>query len=258
MEYVFNKQCNPDLLKNEIEQSTIKTALAAIQTSGSETKVIFKAELDSTDEDILSQLILDHVNGPTPQDVLEVAVINRDPDTEGLMMSPKYAPNGWHQQLFETEFTTSKLNSVHEKDWMNNDIGWSVIKFYDANDNELDTQDDIDLYCVRSDLAWMPTKDYMIKAGFIAQVSAPNENVYAWCLGADLIPAYGGPQAVFCEGGINLDYVNSRERIGLNGVAGTRLDYNGGIGSNRIRFVFRHPAGFKHRVQCAMEIFIEP
>ena len=186
-----------------------------------------------------------------------------DSNTGGLAMSPKWAPDGWHQQYFETEFQTSDMSatSIHEKDWLNSNIGFSTLKFYDASENLLTTQEDIDTLCVRTDLLWMPTFDYAIKSGYISQKEVPASNMYVWVVGADLDAAYGGPQAVFAEGGINLTYVDARVKAGLDGVAATILYYThpqlgGGAGTNRLRFIVRHAAGMKHRIQAVMEIFV--
>lgn len=258
--YEFEKTCHPTKLENEIGESAIITAVDRIEGAEGHTDVYFKAELSSGDEAILDALVEAHVNSELPTDPRKVEIVQVDPDTLGLPTSPKFAPDGWHQQYFETEFETSKLNSIHEKDWENVDIGFSSLKFYNAAGDLITTQAELDTDCVRTDLLWMPTTDYSIKSGFIAQMVVPDENVYVWALGVDLDAAYGGPQAVFAEGGMNLRYVDARMKVGLDGVAATVLSYShpqlgNGAGTNRLRFVVRHPAGFKHRLQAVMEIF---
>jgi hypothetical protein len=201
-----------------------------------------------------------------------VEVKQTDGDTGGLAMSPKYAPTGWYQQLFELEFETSKDASIHEKDWMNRDIGWASLKFYDQNDTLItDTSpENLSVNCYRTDLEWMPSIDYMIKGGLLAQKNIPGEGLYIWVQG--VIGPFGPAGedivgATFAEGGINMDYVNTREKVGLEGVAGTILykdklksgdslvDVPEGLGSNKIRFVVRHSAGKNHKIQCIMDIF---
>jgi len=179
-----------------------------------------------------------------------VEVVNKDPDTNGIAFSPKWAPDGWHQCLHETEFETSKLGSIHEKDHNGDDLNWSTVKFYDLAMNELTTQGAIDTDCVWSVYDWMPTMDYAVKAGQVAQLETPADNVYFWAVGLpDVMPK------MFADGGINLRFVAPRDPIGLSGVAATVLPYNGGMGTNKIRFKFYHPAGFKHRIQLIWEIF---
>jgi hypothetical protein len=195
----------------------------------------------------------------------QVKVTQEDPDTGGLRLTPKFAPEGWHQQYFETEFETSSMNSIHEKDWENEDLNYSTLKFYkvvNGAEVECTDQNDIDANCIRTDLLWMPPFDYSIKSGWVAQKTTPASNVYVWALGADLDAQYGGPQAVFAQGGINLTYVDGKAKVGLDGVSGTIMHYNhpqlgDGAGTNRIRFVVRHSAGMKHRLQAVMELFVE-
>jgi len=194
-------------------------------------------------------------------------IVPVDSDTGGTLLTPKFSPDGWHQQYFETEFETSNSseNSIHEKDWLNNNLGFSSLKFYKVVDNEeveCENQEDIDNNCIRTDLLWMPPFDYAIKSGYVSQKNVPSDNVYVWVVAVDLDIEYGGPQVVFAEGGINLTYVDSKIKAGLDGVSATVLSYSHpilgeGIGTNRLRFIVRHPAGFKHRIQAVFEIFVE-
>jgi hypothetical protein len=268
-QYNFEKACNLDQLKREIEASSIVTGISYISGYAQSVEIVFKATLSSNDEQTLNNIVNSHIPNDTTEAIL-VEISNAiDPDTGGVRLTPKFAPDGWHQQYFETEFETSKPNSIHEKDWKNVDIGFSSLKFYDDEDNELvqgelsneDYQALLNTACVRTDLSWMPDHDYAIKSGFIAQRVVPEDNVYIWALGVDLPEAYGGPQACFAEGGLNLIYVDARTRAGLDGVSPTIMYYShpqlgDGMGTNRIRFVVRHPAGYKHRLQAVMEIFV--
>ena len=210
-----------------------------------------------------------------------VQLKEQDSETGGVMITPRYQPQGWLQQLFEIEFETSKKDSIHEKDIENNDIGWSSLKFYklDAG-NEVEivdpTQAELDTDCIRTDFIWQPTVDYQILSGQVAQKISPASDFYVWGAGIDLDPAYGGPKAIFAEGGINLAYVDGKQAVGLKGKGAPFLytdkvksgvDAEGnptftavptGVGSNRMRFVCRHDAGFKHRLQPIFEIFRAP
>lgn len=201
---------------------------------------------------------INHLKGSQPLDAA----------TGGLKSSPKYSPDGWLQQIFEAEFETSKLNSIHEKDWENNDIGWASLKFFDSAGNELTDQATIDTDCVTTYFDWMPNIDYMIKSGFVAQLSDPNDDLYVWVLGPVLDDIYGGVMNVFAEGGINMNFVDTKTYVGLDGVSGSILykdkivDSQGtetnlpvGSGTNRLRFVVRHSAGKKHRLQAIFNIF---
>lgn len=187
-----------------------------------------------------------------------------DAETGGILSSPKFAVTGWTEQMFELEFETSKLGSIHEKDINDNDIGWAILKFYEAGDVEITggnlNQAYLDTNCVRTDLAWMPDVDYMVKGGWVSQITTPTVDVYVWTVGADLDAIYGGPQATFLEGGLNMAFAAPLTLMGLDGVAAKRLNYNhpllgDGAGTNRMRFIIRHPVGFNHRLQCVFNIF---
>lgn len=183
-------------------------------------------------------------------------------ETGGILSSPKYAPDGWTQRIHEIQFTTSKLNSIHDKDWTDTDFGWGSLKFYDSQGNELTNQTAITLSCVRTDFEWMPDVDFMIKGGRVAQKSTPLANFYVWVQAAVLDEQYGGPQSTFCDGGINMCYVDGKTYVGLDGVSGTVLYYEHpqlgpGAGTNKIRFICRHATGLQHDLQVIFDMFRE-
>lgn len=69
MSYSFDKLCDSERLKQEIENSSITIALDYITTISNpeNTKVFFKAELSETDEETLGTLITNHINEPLPE-----------------------------------------------------------------------------------------------------------------------------------------------------------------------------------------------
>jgi hypothetical protein len=260
--YIYEKLCNSQKLDIEIRESEITIALSHITTKSepAETEIFFKSEISTQEKTLLDNIVDIHDPTPLPDDATKVSVIEKDPETMGLAVSLKFAPDGWKQQLFETELCTSLLNSIHEKNWKNQNIGFSEMKFYNASEEEITEQSVINAECVRTDYLWMPNTDYAIKSGFVTQREVPSENIYVWALGGDIPEIYGGPVAVFAEGGLNMAFVDARFPTGLNGVSASVLNYNHpilgpGAGTNRLRFVFRHPAGFKHKIQIVLEIF---
>ena len=270
-------------LKEAVEASSIVPTLNTVNTDDDVLDIVFDSALSGAEQTTLTGIVNAHDGIPTPQTATPqlVKLTEEDPETGGIMFTPRYQPQGWLQQLFEIEFETSKLNSIHEKDPENNDIGWSTLKFYkDVATVETEwtpaDQADLDTNCIRTDFLWMPTVDYQILSGQIAQINTPSNDVYVWGYGLDLDTPYGGPQIVFAEGGINLAFVGSNQAVGLKGKGApflyydkikTGVDAKGkpvytalppGVGSNRMRFIIRHPAGFKHRLQPIFEIFRGP
>lgn len=204
--------------------------------------------------------------------IQDTSVTQYDPETGGLKMTSKFAPDGWLQRLHEVEFTTSTVGgAIHDKDYTNADYGWSSIKFYEGDHGSeteitganLTDQAYLDANCSRTDFIWMPDVDYMILSGTVAHVETPNQDIYMWGLFIDLDDAYGGPQVEVLGGGMNMRFIDPRDKVGLRGVSGSIVYYesvNGvtlpaGSGTNRIRFIFRHPDGLKHRFQILFEIF---
>lgn len=206
---------------------------------------------------------------------LDLKVRDRSLDTGGYQYTPRFSPKGFHEQLFETEFKTSTYDSIHEKDANNQDIGWSYLKFYkdDGQGNEIECVDAADALAnaIRTDLLWMPNCDYMIKGGWLGQITSPASDVYFWAQGIVLDEAFGGAKSVFVQGGSNMAYVGPQKQLGLNGVSGTMLYYDKiydsandvfielppGVGTNRLNFMLRHPQGFTHRFQVIVDIFIK-
>jgi hypothetical protein len=270
MEYTFTKNpCDIPRLEKEIRESAITIAIDHTILFGDSLSVFMKATLSGAEETILNSVVASHTGEPLIENIIPVVSVKEaDTSTGGLKLTPKFAPDGWQQQYFETEFETcnSGADSIHEKNWLNVDIGYSSLKFYkvvEEEEVECTDQTDIDAHCIRTDLLWMPPCDYAILRGKIAQKVVPSENCYVWGLGADLDAAYGGPQSVFAEGGINLTYLDSRTQVGMEGVSATILYYvhpqlGAGAGTNRIRFVVRHPVGFRHRLQIIFGLFREP
>lgn len=202
-----------------------------------------------------------------------------DPETGGLRVTNKFAPDGWLQRLHEIEFTTSTVGgAIHDKDVDNNDYGWSSVKMFEgAHGSEteitganLTDQSYLDANCTRTDFSWMPDIDYMILSGVISQFSIPANDLYMWGLFLDTDPALHGMGILPVEilgGGLNMKGVNERDRVGLKGVSGSIVYYGGvmtpngyvatgdGLGTNRIRFVLRHDTGLKHTFQSIFEVF---
>ena len=280
----LNAKVVPDKLQDEINASdSIDNTLSSVGTVSSDIIIKFATALDAAEQTALNAIVAAHDGEPVEENgkAQLVKLKEQDKETGGVMFTPRYQPQGWLQQLFEIEFETSTKDSIHEKDPANNDIGWSSLKFYkDVSGVETEmtnpTQTDLDNDCIRTDFLWMPVVDYQILSGQVAQISTPASDFYVWGVGIDLDAVYGGPQIVFAEGGINMAFVGTHQAVGLKGKGApflyyskvkTGVDADGnpvyqnlppGVGSNRMRFICRHPVGFKHRLQPIFEIFRSP
>lgn len=272
----LNGIVNEERLDREVRDSSIAKALDYIQSSDTTVTLVFKEELLSVEVIALNDLVRNHT-GEIIRNVDLVKIDQKDIDTDGVKVTTRFAPPGYSQRVHEIEFMTSTLGgNIHDKDLNNNDYNWSGVSHYELdNGNEIlmvnPTQNDLDTKCIRTDFWWMPDVNYMILSGFISQLTNPGQDVYFWGLMVDLDAALGGPQVAVLDGGMNLHFLKELDRFGLRGVSGSRLFTDriqmsdgtfaqlpaAGLGSNRIRFIFRHAPGFQHRVQVLFELFRE-
>jgi len=166
----------------------------------------------------------------------------------------KICPTGWHMHLACFEFETSKLNSGYEKYLDGTDRNFLTMKFYNASDEELTTQQDIDSGCVKTVVDWEPTHDFEIIAGSFRQSSAPSSDVRVWVVGVpDIPPAYGGSVCFCC--GLNLMYYGANEGGSIDGRTAKKLVYDSENHTSKMRFILRHGAGVQHKIHAMMEVF---
>lgn len=204
---------------------------------------------------------------------------NVDPETGGIKHTNKFAPSGWLQRLHEVQFETATVDgNLHDKDYENNDTGWSSVRLYEGSHGSeteiiganLTDQAYLDANCTRTDFLWMPNADYMILSGVLLQHETPLEDFFMWGLFLDTDPALHGMGILPIEvlgGGLNMMGVPPLTPVGLKGVSGSTVYYGGvmtpngyvatgdGLGTNRIRYIMRHGTGKRHMFQSIFEIF---
>jgi hypothetical protein len=223
-----------------------------------------------------------------------VKLEQQNPETLAINSTPRYSRPGMLQRIHETEWETCIAENeaqniprgrVHDRDHNNQDTGWSTVEYYElVNGEEIlinlddsitypsDTakQNKLNADCIRSDFHWEPDVDYMVLSGMLRQKTVPDENIYFWGLFANVKfdgSDYGLPVEVL-SGGMNLAFNKPLVPFGMKGVSASSLyaevldDGQGNIipvgpnmGCNRISFIFRHPPGFKHRINAVFEIF---
>lgn len=77
MNYTYQKQVNPNFLKEEIQSSAIAVALDYLEASPTSVTAVFKATLSSLEESILAALVSAHVLQPDPVVVTQVSVVSQ-------------------------------------------------------------------------------------------------------------------------------------------------------------------------------------
>lgn len=171
-------------------------------------------------------------------------------DSDGTSLSRiKAATAGWTYQSRNIEVVTSKLTSVFNND--HTGLGWgdAVVKFYDMNDVELTTQNDLDTSCVKTVLDWEPLYDMELIGGSATIAAAPADDVRIWCVGVpDLVPAVGGTKIMVS--GINFKF---NRTVNLDGRVAKKMLYSATYHTNKMRTILTHPAGEQHAMSIVWE-----
>ena len=176
-------------------------------------------------------------------------------DTDGVAFNRiKITNSGWHYQLYGMEFETSKLNSEVNTDVNNNALGHLTLKFYDSNDTELTTQNNITANCVKTVADWEPTWDYEIIGGTFRQLALPASAIYFNCVGIPDIPSESGGSVPFANN-INLQFLGLEDNIKADGRTPKKLVYDAVNHTNKLRFILYHATGLQHKLQLQMELF---
>ena len=255
-----------DRLTQEINQSAIVTALDHMTLLGAALSIFFKADLSSGDQTILDGLVSAHDGTPLPANSVTNVKITEDvsipKDSDGSpMQRVKITTTGWHYQLHGIEFETAKLNSIYSKKVDNSDYGFGVIKFYkDVSGTETQitgddlNQDYLDVHCIKTIIEWEPTHDVEIIGGMMKQQAAPTEDVRLWVVGVPDVPAnYGGSKPFVVN--TNLRFIGTEEGIKVDGRAPKFLSYSATYHTTKMQMIFRHSAGFKHKLHMVFELF---
>lgn len=157
--------------------------------------------------------------------------------------------SGWGIQCHAVNFELSKLNSIHEQDRNGDDHGFASMKFYNASDEELTTQGDIDTYCVRTDIYIEPDYDIEMIGGEFWPKLAYSEEVYL-----HFFHVLSGHE--FCS-----DFEASSVAAGglkrMDGRAPKLLPYVSGQHYTQVCLRARHSAGFQHKSQVVIEWYEE-
>lgn len=207
----------------------------------------------------------------------KVSLLQQNPQTGAVNSTPRYSKPGMLQRIHESEWETCIVGGrIHDRDHNNQDTGWSSVEFYklDQGSEVLmvnPTQNELDTECIRTDFHWEPNVDYMVLSGELRQKVVPSEDVYFWGLFANVKFPHPVLPIEVLGGGMNLAFNEPLKPFGMKGVSASSLYKDSlenpegedlepifvgpNMGTNRISFKFRHPAGFKHRINAVFGIF---
>jgi hypothetical protein len=142
------------------------------------------------------------------------------------------------------------LNSVHDKDWLGNDLGETTIKFYDNTDTEITggnlNQAYLDANCTRTDIRFTPLVNWGMRGTYCSPLIAPTSDLFVW---AFLYDAGTASTVDFGNGGFNLLFIDNKGRVGANEENFVFFDQG-----SYLHWIFRHAAGQKCRIQCVKEM----
>jgi hypothetical protein len=252
--YLFTKSANLEKLEQEIEASSIVTALDTITSLDTQITISFKATLSAPDESTLNDLVTNHVNTPSPEEA-QLVKLDAQTDSDGAIMQKlKITTTGWHLQLHTVEFSTSKRSIDHSKDSNGNDLSFCTMKCYDSNNTEITTDEGL-TNCVKTVFSWEPTHDYDISGAYFYQLAKPTENVRMWTVGVPDVPAQYGGSKPFVQGGLNLKFLNSDNALQIDGKTPKWLQYSATNHTNKFSLTFKHEAGLVHLMMIVFEIF---
>jgi hypothetical protein len=176
-------------------------------------------------------------------------------DSDGtILQRAKVTTTGWHYQLQGLEFETSNLSSIYSKKADGTDFGFSTIKCYDVNNNELVTQETCDSSAIKTIIDWEPSYDYEIIGGLFKQATLPATNVRLWVVGVPDVPEQNGGSKLFVAN-INLKFVGLEDGIKVDGRAPKYMAYNATYHTSKLRMVLKHEAGIKHPLNVVFELF---
>lgn len=252
-----------DRLTQEIQQSSIVTALDYITVLGTDQlSIFFKASLSDPDKTTLDGIVAAHSGVPLPQNqsqpVNVTADVSQPKDTDGsFIQRPKAAQTGFTYQAHAVELTTANLTGISEVDQNNNGFGYLTGKYYkDESGTQCSSQLDASLTCIKSVYDWEPTYTYEIAGGRLRYGGGAQliSDLKLWVIGVPDIPfSYGGSKLMVS--GLNLKYLNLLEDFVIDGRVTKRLAYDATYHTNKLRFIFRHTAGAQVTIQIIVEHF---
>lgn len=180
-------------------------------------------------------------------------ILNTDSDGANLSRV-KQAPTGWTYNFRGFEFTTSTANSVVNNDPYNNPLSDAIIKFYDANGNQLTQQSDLDSSCTVTMVDMEPPYDYYLIGGEAVALTVPTDDARLSVIVAPDYPAPIGSKAVIQS--VNMRYVPTGDKIYVDGRASKGLLYNNPAPhTNKLRFIIYHTVGAKYSFEIHLETY---
>lgn len=165
----------------------------------------------------------------------------------------KYCNLGWSYISKTFQLETSNVAGLFTQNY-NSPCTSLTAKYLKEDLTECADQADADLYCTITQVDFYPSFTYELMGGRVLQKTTPAEPVRVFVRAApDISSAYGGSKDFITN--FNLEFLGPYYELVSDGRASKQLTYVAGTGASKLRFHFKHSAGFKHRVQVSLELF---
>jgi len=249
-----NHKIDSDRLTQEIRASAIITALDYIHTVTDDCNIWFKDALSGGDETILDGLVAAHTGEPLTPPTQQVEVVNTKTADNRITVRQTIVNLAAAFRPRAICFYTADPSKLHNNDPTGTPYEDSTCKCYAANGDEI-TQAPYTA-AVKTVIDFEPPHYYEMIGGGIdipTEITGGTTNEwYGACIGLPDIPAPNG--CIDLKNEVNLEALrDGRLRLDGRGVLG--LNYDAVYHTNKIRFIFKHPAGVSYRFQLYFEIF---
>lgn len=165
----------------------------------------------------------------------------------------KYCNLGWSYISKTFQFETSNITGLFSQNF-NTPCSSLSAKYFKADLTECSDQAEADLYCTITQVDFYPSFTYELLGGRILQKTIPLEPVRIFVRAAPDIPSiYGGSKDFITN--FNLEFLGPYQELVSDGRASKQLTFIDGTGASKLRFHFKHSAGFKHKIQASLELF---
>lgn len=271
--YSYEKLCDSDRLKQEIEASAIVTAIDHIETGSAPevTNVYMKAELSGGDEIILDGIVDEHVNTPLPDNEIKTVSLDVPKDAEDAVLTrPKTTRPGWHYQPRWITFTTSLFGAAalhNKKADAITDYGDAALRFWKKvggawvellRENyltDLAYQLALTTECTITTMDWWAQFDFDIRGGIFLNGPRAIAPSYGYIVIAPDIPAHLGGSVPFLDGGVPLHLMDDYGHISQDAGTVKSFAFDAVYKSNKIRLIIDHPIGTQVDLALAFQIY---
>lgn len=180
-------------------------------------------------------------------------------DTDGASITRnKAAKKGWTYCSLPFEFQTSRLSdTLFSQDSTGTSRSFITMKVYDNTDTEVTTAGLLNANyatIVKTVVDFEPPYDFEIIGGVLRTLTSISADIRLWIVAVPDIPAnMGGSKEM--GGGINLRYLAPGNEFAVDGRVTKFAAYSATYHTNKIRLIFKYPAGTNESLQTVVELY---